>query len=67
MFNTICYYLNFVNPRISATLRMIAWKCFPSQPWRYGRSVAGYSGGTDVRYLGPVAFFKDNGDITFQW
>ena len=67
MFNTVCYYLNFISPRIPASLRYVAWRVLPSTPWRYDAPAAGYEGGVDVRGLGTVAFLDRDGVLTFRW
>ncbi len=67
MFNTLCYYLNFIHPRIPAALRWLAYVVLPTRPWRYDSAKAGYIGGVDARGLGTVAFIRDDGALTFVW
>jgi len=68
MFNTFCYYLNFIHPRIPAALRWLAYTTLPTQAWTYGNGPqAGYRGGVNVRGLGVVAFIAEDGALTFVW
>ncbi len=68
MFNNLCYYLNFVSPRVPAALRRLAYTVLPNRAWSYDNGPqAGYSGGVDVPVLGTVAFQADGGDLTFTW
>ena len=66
MFNTLCYYLNFVHPSISAALRKAAYAVLPRRIWRYTSPQAGYQGGVDTA-LGTVAFEDTEGRLTFVW
>lgn len=67
MFNTCCYYLNFVHPSVPAALRKLAYQALPTKAWTYGNGPqAGYSGGVDTA-LGTVAFRDEAGALTFVW
>jgi hypothetical protein len=66
MFNTFCYYLNFVHPSIPAALRRAAYAVLPSWDWSYDSPKAGYIGGVDT-VLGTVAFYDERGARTFVW
>ena len=70
MFNTLCYYLNFVSPRIPAAMRRAAYRLLARRQrlWTYGNGPqAGYCGGIDVPVFGTVAFQADDGALTFTW
>ena len=66
MFNTFCYYLNFVHPSIPAALRRAAYAVLPRRAWSYDSPKAGYRGGVDT-VLGTVAFEDEAGALTFVW
>ena len=63
MFNTLCYYLNFINPRIPAAFRRTVLRLMARRAtiWAYGHPQAGWWGGVDVPFFGTVAFIPDVG------
>lgn len=66
MFNTFCYWLNFIHPSIPALLRKLAYAVLPRTEWRYASPAAGYVGGVDTP-LGTVCFDGEDGVRTFRW
>lgn len=66
MFNTFCYWLNFIHPSIPVALRRLAYTVLPTRYWQYTSPQAGYRGGVDT-VLGTVAFEDESGALTFVW
>lgn len=66
MFNSFCYYLNFIHPSLPAALRRLAYTVLAKHVWAYTGPTAGYVGGVDT-VLGTVAFEDESGRLTFEW
>lgn len=71
MFNSLCYYLNFINPNWVAALRRLLFETFKEQAFYVAYqspNSVGYQGSWELPYLGTVAFLPlEDDDLVYRW